>query len=118
MLEPIELGALIRELRMAKNITAKEVAEKCGVSQSTITNIENGKSFPSVATMELICDAIGIRLSDFFLLIEERRKLKQISQYALQSSFVLNRLPQSLQRSFLKLAKDVDQAVNGDGDDA
>ena len=38
-----ELGQRIRQNRVAMNVTQTELAEKCGVSPSTVTRIENGE---------------------------------------------------------------------------
>lgn len=39
----IELGLRIKQYRISLNITQAELAEKCGVSSSTETRIENGE---------------------------------------------------------------------------
>ena len=39
----IELGTRIKDNRIAMNLTQTELAEKCGVSPSTETRIENGE---------------------------------------------------------------------------
>ena len=39
----IELGLRIKQYRVSLNITQAELAEKCGVSSSTETRIENGE---------------------------------------------------------------------------
>ena len=38
---------IIRELRKAKGLSMKELGQLCGVSESTISNIEKGKRKPS-----------------------------------------------------------------------
>ena len=39
----IELGQRIKQNRISLNITQAELAEKCGISPSTETRIENGE---------------------------------------------------------------------------
>ena len=50
-------------LRAARNnarLTQKEMAEKLGVSNSTVCNWENGVSFPDAEQIDRICDLLGL----------------------------------------------------------
>ena len=40
--------------RIEKNLTQKELAQRTGIRQSNISRIENGKSSPTVATLQQI----------------------------------------------------------------
>lgn len=42
------------------------LAKESGLSQSTISNIFKRHSLPSIPTLEIICNAFGITLSQFF----------------------------------------------------
>jgi transcriptional regulator with XRE-family HTH domain len=42
------------------------LAEKAGVSYVTITRIENGHMSPTVALLEKLAEALGIRVRDLF----------------------------------------------------
>lgn len=46
--------------RVNAGLSQKEVAEKLKVSNKTISNWENGKTFPSVEKIEKICYLYGI----------------------------------------------------------
>ena len=48
--------------RVNAELTQKELAEKCGVSESTIINWENGKSLPNVKMLGALESALGISL--------------------------------------------------------
>lgn len=48
--------------RVNAELTQKELAEKCGVSESTIINWENGKSLPNVKMLGALEDALGLSL--------------------------------------------------------
>ncbi|EKN68048.1 helix-turn-helix transcriptional regulator [Schinkia azotoformans] len=56
----MSLGELIKEYRKKADITAIDLAEKVGVSQSQISHIENGKRYPSMNVMERIIQVLGI----------------------------------------------------------
>ena len=52
------LSALRKELQM----TQKELAEKTGLTQANICNIEKGTSKPTIDSLKKIADATGTRL--------------------------------------------------------
>lgn len=56
----------LRRLLAERGWTEYRLAKKCGLSQSTITNIFRRNTVPSVATLEIICKGFGITLSQFF----------------------------------------------------
>ena len=50
-----------------KRITIHKLAMESGVAPSTIKNILYGKSQnPGVVTLKMLCDGLGITLTDFF----------------------------------------------------
>jgi len=60
------VGARIREIRLRKNITQVELAERAGMDQGAICDVETGKHASQVTTLERIATALGIRLSAIF----------------------------------------------------
>lgn len=57
----------IAELSTHYNITIPKWSIKAGMTPSTLYGIMNYKSgCPRVTTLKLLCDAIGIKLSEFF----------------------------------------------------
>ena len=63
-------------LRAQNNFTYRDLAKKSGVSLATIHNIIQGKKIPNILTLESICKALNITLSDFFDFSEEVIKLR------------------------------------------
>ena len=60
------VGARIKELRMAKGLSTNKLSNLAGLSQSYVRNLEAGKyDNPTVDSLELICDAHGITFEDF-----------------------------------------------------
>ena len=45
--------------RIETNLTQKELAQITGIRQSNISRIENGKSSPTIATLQQIADGVG-----------------------------------------------------------
>lgn len=56
----------IRDLMEEQNLTSYALAKKSNLAQSTISNFFKRNTVPSVATIESICNALGITLSQFF----------------------------------------------------
>ena len=56
---PAELGERIKLLRLARNLTLKEVGEKAKVSATHLSEIERGKTSPTVGALARIARALG-----------------------------------------------------------
>ena len=57
----------IRQFMKERGWTEYRLAKESGLSQSTITNMFNRHTAPSVPTLEAICQGFGITLSQFFM---------------------------------------------------
>ena len=56
----------INKLRLERNWSVYKLSVASGISQSTLTNMFNRETLPSITTLECICDAFEITMSDFF----------------------------------------------------
>lgn len=56
----------IEELRRARGWTLYRLSGMAGIPQSTLVNMFNRGTLPSITTLECICSAFGITLSEFF----------------------------------------------------
>ena len=54
------LGANLKRIRMKKEITQVEIAKTLGVNRSFVSNIENGKTNPTLSTITNLAKALGI----------------------------------------------------------
>ncbi|MBO0873062.1 MAG: helix-turn-helix domain-containing protein [Pseudonocardia sp.] len=63
------LGARLRRARLEAQLSARELARHLGVSASFVSQIENGKSQPSVATLYSMAQFLGVSMDQLF---EER----------------------------------------------
>lgn len=54
------VGYLIRNFRIASELTQKELADKCGLNESTIRNYELGNRYPDEATLLNIARNLGV----------------------------------------------------------
>jgi len=57
----------ITELREERNWSEYQLAERSGLTQSTISSWYRKNMTPSIPSLSKICDAFGITLSQFFL---------------------------------------------------
>ena len=62
----MDAKARIRQLMDERNWSEYRLAIASGLSQSTVANIFNRNTTPSVATLESICAGFGITLAQFF----------------------------------------------------
>ncbi|MEU8845751.1 helix-turn-helix domain-containing protein [Streptomyces sp. NPDC048564] len=60
------VGTRIRQARLARGTSLRALAREVGVSASLISQIENGKSQPSVSTLYAITTALGISIEALF----------------------------------------------------
>jgi transcriptional regulator with XRE-family HTH domain len=56
------IGGRVRQGRNSRGWTLDQLAERCGVSRRMLVSIEQGSANPSIATLLLISDALGIGL--------------------------------------------------------
>ena len=61
-----DAAARIRQLLAQRGWSIYRLAEQAHIPQSTLSNMFSRGNQPSLATLELICDALGITLSQFF----------------------------------------------------
>lgn len=61
-----EFSQRLSELRINKDVSARDMSLSIGQSPSYINNIETGVSFPSMTAFFYICEYFGIRPQDFF----------------------------------------------------
>jgi transcriptional regulator with XRE-family HTH domain len=61
---PDEFGRRLREVRMARGISLRELARRIGVSASFVSQVERGKSNPSVGTLYAFVNQLGTSLDE------------------------------------------------------
>jgi len=58
------LGALIREARLARKLTAQELADRAGISRGMLQRIEKGNLKCEIGSMFEVATIVGIKLFD------------------------------------------------------
>jgi DNA-binding XRE family transcriptional regulator len=69
------LGEKIKLLRTKKNLSLKDLSERCRISAAAIHKIESNGIIPTITTMMKIADALGKKVSHF---IEESNEDKDV----------------------------------------
>ncbi|KRG45815.1 XRE family transcriptional regulator [Stenotrophomonas panacihumi] len=62
----MDIGARLQLVRTGRGLSQRELAKRVGVTNSTISLIEQNKVSPSVASLKKVLDGIPISLADFF----------------------------------------------------
>ena len=62
----MELGAKLKEMRLQKNLTQEELADRCELTKGYISQLENDVTSPSIATLYDLLNALGSTLAEFF----------------------------------------------------
>ena len=62
----MDVGKRLLELRDRCWLTQNGLAEKAGVSQTHLRRVELGQADITVGHLQLLCDAMGISLQQFF----------------------------------------------------
>ena len=60
----IKIGNFIAEVRKQQNMTQRELAEKIGVSDKTISKWETGKSMPELGYLQQLCETLQINVNE------------------------------------------------------
>jgi transcriptional regulator with XRE-family HTH domain len=55
----MKIGIAVRKLRELKGLTQTDLAEKCGLSQNTICQIEKNNKMPHLSNLDKISEVLG-----------------------------------------------------------
>ncbi len=62
----VNVGQRLRELRLEHELSIRALAERSGLNVNTFSLIENGKTSPSVSTLQQIAAALEVPITAFF----------------------------------------------------
>ena len=80
-----EFGKKLKELRKSKGYTQQALAEKAQIDEKHLSRVENGKYFPSFATLNKLLNALGITINEAGIELEHAEINKnQLYSKALQ----------------------------------
>lgn len=59
-----KIGKFILECRKEKKLTQTELAEKLGVTDKSVSNLENGRNMPDLSLFKPLCEILDISIND------------------------------------------------------
>ncbi|NTV62084.1 MAG: cupin domain-containing protein [Oscillochloris sp.] len=71
----VDVGGRLRSLREGRQLSIRALAEASGLAVNTLSLIENGKTSPSVSTLQQIAVALRLPITAFFEPEEPRSRL-------------------------------------------
>jgi transcriptional regulator with XRE-family HTH domain len=78
------VGETLRAVRLRQRRTLREVSAAARVSLGYLSEIERGQKEPSSELLASICDALGLPMSEVFLLVSDSlRKHERLSERTL-----------------------------------
>ena len=92
----------ITELRDERGWSNYRLAKEANISQTTLRNLYNRSTLPSIPTLEAICAGLGISLSQFFAEGDEAIELNERQKEMLNT---WNTLPEDQKTALLELMK-------------
>ncbi len=77
----MEIGKKIKILRQEKNLTQDELALRCELSKSFISQLERDLTSPSISTLMDILESLGVTMKEFFSDEDEEKIVFKVSDY-------------------------------------
>jgi len=62
----VDVGERLRGLRRSRRATLRTVAERSGLSESFLSQVERGRSSASIESLRRVADALGVSMADLF----------------------------------------------------
>ena len=59
-----KIGRFIAELRKAHSLTQKQLADRIGVSDKTVSKWETGRGLPEISIMQSLCETMDISINE------------------------------------------------------
>jgi transcriptional regulator with XRE-family HTH domain len=68
--EGVIFGQRLRELRIARNLTQRQLADACGSNSPFISNLERGVKVPSLTMVLRLAEALDSKVYDLVLVFD------------------------------------------------
>lgn len=92
----------ITKLRLERNWSEYELAQKSGLAQSTISTWYRRKQTPTIQSLEKVCKGLGVTLSQFFAEENDATFLTQEQKGLLDSWCALNSQQRQIVQELIK----------------
>ncbi|MEO6453519.1 MAG: helix-turn-helix transcriptional regulator [Ginsengibacter sp.] len=105
----MNLGQALKKIRIAKDLSQKEVALSCKMDTAQYSRIENSKTDPSFSAVVRICKALGVDLSDLFRTDEVFKEVNSKNRSLMEKLSMVDTLGKDEQQAIFKV---IDLAVS------
>lgn len=78
------IGYIIRQKRIERGMSQKELGRRIGYSNTYLSRIENGYEMPSLTAMIVICRILGLSMDEAFIL-QDRSQHNSLRRLILQT---------------------------------
>ena len=72
----VNIGKRLQDIRKAHGLSQRELASRAGLTNGTVSLIEQNKTSPSIASLKSLLDAIPMSIAEFFANIEQGQQDK------------------------------------------
>ncbi len=91
------LGKRIKELRKERNYTQDVLAEKANIEPASLSNIENGKNYPTAETLEKIAFALEVEVYQLYIFdhlkeLSNSEMIKYINQFLTKNESLVSKI--------------------------
>lgn len=62
----VRFGARLRQLRLVSTMNQRELAERCGITQSAVSQLESGAVCPTFPLLHSLASALGVSPASFW----------------------------------------------------
>ncbi len=73
--QDIDVGGRLRAIRANQGLSIRALAERSGLNVNTLSLIENGKTSPSVSTLQVLAQSLAVPISAFFERVSGEQKI-------------------------------------------
>ncbi len=112
----MSLGIKIRKLRHENKISQEELADRLGIAQTSVSNIESGKTAPDFLLMQKVCEVFNVGV-DYFLNTEDSFQFDKVennknSNIGCKIDTINNNFPEGILENMLKRLEKLEQLLN------
>jgi len=83
----MKIGRTIKQLRKEKKLSQIELTDECGITQTSLSQIEADLTRPTQKNLNSICNALGITESLLYILSIEEDDVPESKKEAFQTLF-------------------------------
>lgn len=102
----MDIGAAIKRLRLARNLTQEALAERANTSKPNISNLERNAQGFSPVILSSLAKALNVKVSDIFRLAEE---IEEVANGAASASNFMQSNPIDEVKELIRLIENLDK---------